>query len=74
MKYISPLLILLSFYFSNGQVIASYSGTTVPSSASIPDIVATALSAGSGVDFQNSSIFVYRKRTTSSSLDPNEYF
>ncbi|WP_400076754.1 T9SS type A sorting domain-containing protein [Winogradskyella sp. R77965] len=74
MKYLSPLFFFLTFHISNGQVIAAYSGTPVPTATTITGISATALTAGSGLTDKSTSYFEYQKWTNASVLDLNDYF
>jgi len=73
MKCLIPLFFLFTFQIVNSQVIAAFSGTSAPTVATVNDISATALSAGSGLDIQLSTIFECKRWTNSSTIDFNDY-
>ncbi|WP_299119813.1 T9SS type A sorting domain-containing protein [uncultured Winogradskyella sp.] len=73
MKFLIPLFLLLNFQFTNGQVIAAFSGTATPTVATVNDINASALTPGSGVEIQTSAIFECKRWTNSSVIDFTDY-
>ena len=77
MKFLVPISIFLLFtlQYSNGQVIAAYSGTETPTTSVTPGVSAVALSAGIGLTTQLSSgFFNYQKWTTAATPDLTDYF